>query len=451
MIRALWILIQVAILVAAAVFLAELPGRAHIELGSWRVDAAIGVLIGAVMLFAVVALILYRVLRALFAAPRRLGEWRGARRRGRGYEALTLGMVAVAAGDAGGARRHARRAATLLGEPPLTLLLAAQSAQLDGDEKTARKLYEAMLDRPETAILGLRGLVTQAMRADDRASALMYAQRANTIRPGVPWVLDALFALNVQEGDWAAADAALEHRRKAGGIDAATAKHRRAVLTLERSRDAAADGSDATAMDAAKAAHALDPDLVPASVQHARLLAGSGRLAHAEAAIEAAWARGPHPDLATAYAELEPGADDLARFRRLQRLAKVSGDDPVAHHALAAQAVEAKLWGEARRHLTALGADPTADACRLWAEVESGEHGDVAAANRWLARAGEAPVDPGWACEACSTPSESWAALCRHCGAFDRMSWRVTGGKRFRGAVARITGPATDSSAPPSF
>lgn len=441
MIRAFWIVLQIAVLVAIAVFLAELPGRAHLDLGTFRVDTTIGVLAGAVLLLLATTILVYRILRALFIAPRRFGEWRGMRRRGKGYEALTLGMVAVASGDATGARKQAKRAASLLGEPPLALMLAAQSAQLDGDEKTARRLYEAMLDRPETVFLGLRGLVAQAMRADDRATALLYAERANTLRPGTPWVLDALFALNIQEGNWSAADAALEYRRKSGGIDAATAKHRRAVLALERSRDAAADGADAVALDAAKTAHALDPSLVPASVQHARMLAAAGRLAQAEAALEAAWARAPHPDIADAYAEIEPGTDDLARFRRVQKLARVAGDDPAAHHALAAHAVEARLWGEARRHLDALGSDPSADACRLWAEVESGEHGDMTAANRWLARAGEAPVDPGWHCAACGAPAESWAALCRHCGAFDRLEWRQGTGQRFRGATAHISGP----------
>ena len=428
MIRALWILLQVAVVVAVAVFLADLPGRARLDIGPWRVDAAIGVLLGAVLLFAASAILVYRLFRALFAAPQHLREWRSTRRRGRGYEALTLGMVAVAAGDAPGARRQARRAASLLGDPPLTLLLAAQSAQLDGNEAEARRLYEAMLDRPETAFLGLRGLVSQAMRADDRATALAYAERADRLRPGTPWVLDALFALNVEEGRWSAAEAALEHRRKTGGIDAASAKRRRAVLLLERSRESASDGADAAALDAAKTAHALDPAFVPASVQYARLLAGAGRLAYAEAAIEAGWSRGPHPDLAAAYADLDPGADDIARFRRLQKLARVSPDDPVAHRVLAEGAIEARLWGEARRHLAALGDNPSSEVCRLWAALEQGEHGDVAAANRWLARAGEAPADPGWTCDACGTPAEDWTALCRRCGAFDRLAWR-TGGR----------------------
>ena len=49
-------------------------------------------------------------------------------KRRRGYKALSQGMVAVAAGDAGEAARLARRADGLLNDPPLTLLLSAQAA-----------------------------------------------------------------------------------------------------------------------------------------------------------------------------------------------------------------------------------------------------------------------------------------------------------------------------------
>ncbi len=60
----------------------------------------------------------------------------------------------------------------LLAEPPLTLLLSAQAAQLNGDEQAARRYFTAMLDRAETEFLGLRGLVMQALRGGDEAAAL---------------------------------------------------------------------------------------------------------------------------------------------------------------------------------------------------------------------------------------------------------------------------------------
>src|SRR5205085_12292096 len=54
---------------------------------------------------------------------------------------------------------------------PLTALLRAQTAQLRGDRDAARRSFEAMLDRPETELLGLRGLFLEAHRSnEDRKS-----------------------------------------------------------------------------------------------------------------------------------------------------------------------------------------------------------------------------------------------------------------------------------------
>src|SRR5262249_61185438 len=104
-----------------------------------------------------VAIVLWSLWRLLTRSPRQFALARADNRRRKAYRALTQGMVAVAAGDAGEARRQAKLAGTLLNDPPLTLLLAAQAAQLEGDERAAEKYFRAQPDRPEDAFLGPRG------------------------------------------------------------------------------------------------------------------------------------------------------------------------------------------------------------------------------------------------------------------------------------------------------
>ena len=70
--------------------------------------------------------------------------------------------------DLAGAQRQAKKADVLLNEPPLTMLLSAQAAQLDGDEQAAEGYFRAMLEREETRFLGLRGLITQAIKRGSR-------------------------------------------------------------------------------------------------------------------------------------------------------------------------------------------------------------------------------------------------------------------------------------------
>ena len=81
-----------------------------------------------------------------------------------------------------------RRADKLLDHAPATLLLSAQTAQLEGDEGAARTFQE-MLKHQETEFLGLRGLLAQAMKDGDWESALTLARRAYLRRPNTPWVL----------------------------------------------------------------------------------------------------------------------------------------------------------------------------------------------------------------------------------------------------------------------
>src|SRR3546814_18109741 len=103
-----------AALAAAAVFaaywLATHPGQVTIEWLGYRLEPPIGLLVLAVLLFAAAAALLYRLVRAILGTPRRIGRALSAKRRKRGYKALSQGMVAVAAGDAQEAAGRSRRA-----------------------------------------------------------------------------------------------------------------------------------------------------------------------------------------------------------------------------------------------------------------------------------------------------------------------------------------------------
>ena len=86
----------------------------------------------------------------------------------------------------------------------------------------------------------------------------------------------------------------------------------------------------------------------------------------------------------------------------------------------------AKLLGEARNHLSkALAQRPSDRVYRLLAELAEAEHGDIAAARDWLAKAANAEPDPIWICKECGTLSKSWRSNCGHCGAFDSMEWKI--------------------------
>ncbi len=270
--RWLFFLIKVGVVAVLAVWVAQHPGHVSFVWLGYRVDTRIGVLLAILLLLLLLFMLLHGLWRLVWRGPRDLGRLRAERKRRQGYRALSQGMAAVAAGDAAEARRQARLANKLLHDPPLILLLAAQTAQLGGDETAARRYFTAMLERPETAFLGLRGLLMQALKAGDRREALELARRAYEERPKTGWAITTLLDLHLEGGDWAQAMPLLLQAGKLKAIPEAEARRKRAVLLAEKARVE----TPATALPAAREAVKLAPDLVPARVA-ARPPADRGR------------------------------------------------------------------------------------------------------------------------------------------------------------------------------
>ena len=288
---------------------------------------------------------------------------------------------------------------------------------------------QALLHRPETAFLGLKGLMTLAMRQGDRGAALDYARRAWASDSGGSDGLAAtLFDLQARAGQWAEAELTLAEARKRGALDGGELGRRRALVLTERAASAERDGDGAEAARLALAAHRADPLFVPAAVAAGRLLHRLGKPRKAAAVIEAVWRTAPHPDLLESWAALAPAETALMRVKRLERLVRANPEAADGHRALGAAALDAKLWGVARTHLdTALRLRPAAAILTLLARLEREERHDEAAAAGWLAQAAGAPADPAWVCAACGAQAAGWNAACPSCGGVDTLTWKAPG------------------------
>jgi HemY protein len=433
--RLLLTILLAALLVAVAVFFADRPGSVSLTWNGWQMDTSVDRLVlAAAVLFMVLGVLLW-LARTILGAPAALRKsWRERRRR-EGYRALTQGMVAVAAGEPEEALRLSRRADVLLAEPPLTLLLQAQAAQLNGDETAARNYFLAMLERPETEFLGVRGLLTQALKAGDEAEALALAERARRLKPKTGWALTSLTELQARAAQWKEAEATLLQAVKRRALPAPEAKRLQSALLLEQSRAAAGAGDARGALSLAERAGEADPGFAPAAVWRATLLRDGGRLRQAARAIEAAWRLAPEPALAEVYRSLAPAEMAMQRLKRMQELAQGNPDHLESRLLLAEATLRARLWGEARRYLGLLGVQdeagsdgplPPARASLLMAEIEESERQDGARARMWLARAAaSAAFDATYVCAKCSTEARRWVAVCPTCRGFASFSWRL--------------------------
>ncbi|HZT52140.1 MAG TPA: heme biosynthesis HemY N-terminal domain-containing protein [Stellaceae bacterium] len=431
--RILVAIVVIAVVVGAAVYFADRPGAVTVVWQGWRIDTSVAVLVlGAASIVFVVGWSV-AVLRRLAVAPRAFLRARRERRRREGYRALTYGLAAVAAGDPDEAERCARRADALLDEPPLTRLLAAQAAQLKGDVTAARSYFTAMLAEPETEFLGLRGLIVQALARGEDGVALKLAERARELRPRTGWVQRALVELEARAGRWERAEVRLAEATRRGAIAPDESRHHRAAILYERGRGAQAAGRDGEALKLAGQAHAADPAFAPATAWYARLLAADGSTRRARKAIEAGWRVAPHPLLTAAYGALYDDEPPLARIKRFERLQGLKPDHVEGRVALAEAAIEARLWGEARRHLTEAGIDRDDAAPRLYrlmAKLEEAERTDGGRGRNWLERAARATApDPAYACNACGFIADAWTPLCPRCRSFDQLVWRLRPGR----------------------
>ncbi len=428
--RWIFFLAVLCVITVAVVWFVQNPGDVTLEWQGWRLDTSVGVMMAAVLLFAAVTAGFYRFWRFLRRAPGEISSAMKDRRERKGYTALSSGMVAVAAGDAPEARRQARRAEALLsGSAPLTRLLSAQSAQLDGDDKAAEKFFTDMLEDPETKFLGLRGLLAQAVKSGDKKRALELAQQAYRMQPKSEWVAATLFELQSGSGAWLSAGDTNDDMAKRRLLEKPEAERRRAVIAFEMAKEAAEAGDSAKALKQLKTATDLAADLIPAVAALVRRYVADGQHRKATALVEKTWAKSPHPDLLEPYWEARKSPDGIARVKASEKLASINKDHPESHIALARAALGAELWGEARKHLKEAGAgsglEPQARVCRMMAELEEHENGDLTKAREWLVRAGSAPADEKWVCGECGNAVAVWTAHCGNCNAFDSYSWRT--------------------------
>ncbi len=433
----LWI-ITIGAIVAVAFQFADEPGEVSLHWQGWRIDTTVAFLVLVATAIAVAAALTYRVWVATWHLPRRWLAFRRTQRRERGYRALTEGMVAVAAGDATSALRQAKRANNLLSDPPLTMLLSAQAAQLKGDTAAARNYFNSMLQRSETAFLGLRGLLMQAQRDGDEEAALGYARQAYKLRPKTPWVLTTLLDLQVRHGDWSKARVTLDEAIRQRAISAEEGRRRRVIVLLGASGEAGEAGAARVALEHAKKAHAQSGAFLPATLRLVALLIGQGKNRQASRIIHDAWSRTPHPELAQLYLSMFEAEEPINRVHRIERLASFNPNHQESRIALAEVALEAELWGKARGHLqSTTGEAPPARICRLMADLEEAENDNFEAAREWLQRAASAEPNPSWKCASCGAAWLHWAPICEKCESLGTLDWGAP--ERARAAVSTTT------------
>ena len=436
----IWSLIKVLLFVAAiagltlgASLLLDTGGGIRVAVAGYEFTfGPLQAVIAALLLMALVWLLMkvagliVAVLRFVNGDETAISRYFDRNRERKGYLALAEGMMAIASGEGRIALARATKAEKFLGKPELTTLLTAQAAEMAGDTKRATEAYKALLADQSTRFVGIRGLMQQKLTEGDTATALKLAEKAFALKPKHSETQDVLLKLQAEHADWKGARTTLGAKLKSGELPRDVYRRRDAVLALQEARVVMDDTSPIDAREAAIEANKLSPDLIPAAAMAARSYSLKGEKKNALRVLKKAWEVMPHPDLAAAFAEIEPEETPAARLTRFKVLTTLRPDDPETKMLLAELNIAAEDFPSARRAMGDLVETyPTGRSIALMAAIERGEGADDAVVRGWLARAMAAPRGPQWCCDKCQAIHAVWGPICENCGGFDTLSWRA--------------------------
>ncbi|TIV37195.1 MAG: heme biosynthesis protein HemY [Mesorhizobium sp.] len=425
MIRLLAFLSVVFALGLGFAWLADRPGEMLVTFNGYQYQVTL--MVAAVAIVAVVAavMIVWWLIKSLWNSPYTISRYFRVRRRDRGYQALSTGMIAAGAGDGALARKKTKEAAKLINadQEPLINLLDAQASLLEGDHKGAREKFERMLDDPEMRLLGLRGLYLEAERLGDRNAARHYAGRAAAVAPQLAWAAESTLEELTERGDWDGALKLVEGQKSTRQIERDAANRRRAVLLTAKAQ-ALVDSDPNAARTAALEANKLAPDFAPAAVIAADLVIRQNDVRKGAKILEAAWKAEPHPDIAELYTHARPGDAVLDRLNRARKLQELKRNHAESSMAVARAALDAQDFATARREAeAAIRMDRREGAYLLLADIEEAETGDQGKVRQLLSKTVRAPRDPAWVAD--GVISERWAPVSPVTGKLDAFTWRA--------------------------
>lgn len=435
MIRILIFVLLVLALGFGFSWLADRPGELSIVWQGQLIEMSL--MVAATLVVALVAgiMISWWLVRSIWTSPYAVNRYFRARKRDRGYQALSTGLLAAGAGNAALARKMNLRAQGLLraDQEPLIHLLEAQTALIEGKYDAARRKFEAMANDPETRELGLRGLYSEARRLGAHEAAMQYAEDAAEKAPWLPWAAQAALEFRSRSGKWDEAIRLLDQQKAASVIDRGEAERLKAVLLTARAEEKL-ESDPKSARDDAVQALKYARSLVPAALVAARAWLREDNVRKAANVLEQVWKITPHPEIARAYLRARSGDSAVDRLKRAAKLEALKPNNVESLLIVAQAALDAREFGKARSKAEAAArAAPREGIYLLLADIEEAETGDESRIRYWMGQALRAPRDPAWVAD--GAVSDKWLPFSPQTGRLDAFEWKVPFGQIGAGTI----------------
>ena len=255
----------------------ENPGVLELQWYGWKLSTSVAFAVVAFALVGLVVVMMTSLYIWLVNAPKRLRKHWAYQRQEKGFLAFNDALQALALGEDDEALKKAKYAHKQLPHMPLADTLLAEITsrrQAKGEAQIAVRDFQKLLEKPHTKVIGLRGLLAQALQNGNGKQALTYALDFYQLKPKSPYVLNILthlFARQQQVPD------ALEYADKLVQVlhkdtkEFDRALFIRACLQRLQVQQLALSGQPAEAIKLAEKAVKQFPDFIPLVLQLAHL------------------------------------------------------------------------------------------------------------------------------------------------------------------------------------
>ena len=442
MFRVLFFVITALFIAFAASWLSAQDGVTRITWLGYQAEVESSALVVAIALLCVAGIIIDRLVRALVRWPSLMSAGWQMRRRAKGENALSLGFVALAAGDHRAAHKQARRAEKLLDKGILTDLLVAQSSYASGDSKAASRYFKKLASDPQTAYFGQLGLMRLYQQDEARSpEALSAAEKAFALDSTSAEAAQVILKKALQEADWEKAVSCLTiYLNHSSGqsqpeIDKARALYARVHLQMAEERLQAAQTDNMplskavikqAVSDCETALHQC-PDFTPAAQRLVQLLCEKGDKRGAEKHARKLFAIAPDEASLTLLRDVRDDNDGQFISYIMGLSAKSSQADE-GYLAVAQFAISVGIWASASQALSQISERFIKHNVyyKVQAAIAKGLEDDAAHQSA-LEQAATAPRAPHWQCHACEASAASYHFACENCDAPGQMMRRTSG------------------------
>ena len=422
------IFIFISVFSAIAVWLANIPGRAVIEWLGWRIETSVPILLLLFFILFSVFFSLRHVIRRFFILLGRGFGHDPKRIQAKGYELLAEAVLSVAKGEIDKAKKLTMRAEKMLLEAPVAQLLSAQAAEMAGNLTSAEEKFKALSQHAQTELVGYRGLINYALMKQEEDKALDMAKKMFKKYPKTDWLAHLLMNLQAKKKLW---EDIQETIKRGAKKDVFSHQEKNRLLAVALTEQAFLEKQDQQ-MPLLKQAHDLDPTLIVASLELAKLYMLKDEIRHASHVIEKTWESKPHPALGKLYVQLWKSQGQVKLLEKIEKLQRLNPEHQESTFVLIEALLQIKMYSRVEKMLKDLlkaHSAPDRTTALFMARLKEEQDPKNKEAQEWLEKALSMESAGSWRCSSCHTHLSQWNGVCSSCHSFGCVNWHYITGK----------------------